>query len=50
MDAYVEAHPKGEFGVHRYDLAEFGLDAPSLRERFADYTARYDIPEERPSR
>jgi hypothetical protein len=50
MDAYVEAHPKGEFGVHRYDLAEFGLDAPSLRERFADYAARYDIPEERPSR
>jgi len=47
--AYVEAHPKGEFGVHRYDLASFGLDAGALRERFADYTRRYDVPEERPA-
>jgi len=47
--AYVEAHPKGEFGVHRYDLASVGLDAGALRERFAGYTRRYDVPEERPA-
>jgi hypothetical protein len=50
MDAYVAAHPKGEFGVHRYDLAEFGLDAGALRERFADYATRYGVPEERQAR
>jgi hypothetical protein len=47
MSAYVDAHPKGEFGTHRYDLAEFGLDAGELAERFAGYVERYDIPVER---
>ncbi len=47
--AYVDAHPKGEFGVHRYDLASFGLDAGAIRERFAEYVERYDVPAERPA-
>ena len=47
IGAYVDAHPKGEFGSHRYDVAEFGLDAAALRERFSSYTDRYGIPEER---
>jgi Sulfotransferase family len=47
MTAHVESHPKGRFGDHGYDLAEYGLDADDLRERFADYVARYDIPTER---
>jgi hypothetical protein len=41
--AYVTAHPKGKFGSHVYDLAEFGLDANELAERFAGYIDRYDI-------
>jgi Sulfotransferase family len=41
--AYVKAHPKGEFGNHGYDLAEFGLDAGELAERFAGYVDRYDV-------
>jgi hypothetical protein len=41
--AYVEAHPKGEFGTHRYDLAEFKLDAGELAQRFAGYVDRYDV-------
>ncbi len=45
--AYVESHPKGKFGSHRYDLAAFGLDADALRERFAPYVARYGIAPER---
>jgi hypothetical protein len=49
VEAYAAAHPKGEFGTHRYDLREFGLDEGELRARFAPYTARYDVPEERPS-
>jgi hypothetical protein len=47
---YAAEHPKGEFGAHRYDLAEFGLDGNRLREQFAGYTERYDVPEERPIR
>jgi Sulfotransferase family len=43
---YVNAHPKTEFGTHGYDLAEFGLDAGELAERFAGYVGRYDIPVE----
>jgi hypothetical protein len=47
ISAYVDAHPKGEFGAHRYDLGEFGLDADQLAERFAGYIERYDVPRER---
>jgi hypothetical protein len=44
MAAYVAAHPKDGLGVHGYDLAEFGLDAGALRERFSAYIDRYDVP------
>ena len=47
MQAYVDAHPKGQFGEHRYDVGDYGLVASELAERFADYTARYDVPTER---
>jgi hypothetical protein len=41
--AYAHAHPKGKFGTHGYDLAEFGLDTARLAERFAGYVDRYDV-------
>ncbi|MFN8028068.1 MAG: sulfotransferase [Acidimicrobiia bacterium] len=44
--AYAEAHPRGEFGAHRYDFASLGLDEGELRERFAGYVERYAIPVE----
>jgi hypothetical protein len=44
MAEHVASHPKGRFGHHGYDLAEFGLDGGALRERFAGYVAAYDIP------
>jgi Sulfotransferase family len=44
--AYVNAHPKTEFGTHGYNLAEFGLDAGELAARFAGYVDRYDVPVE----
>ena len=47
MSTYVEANPKGKFGAHGYDLAEFGLNLGELTERFADYVARYNVPTER---
>jgi hypothetical protein len=44
--SHVEAHPRGEFGAHRYDFASLGLDEGELRERFAGYVERYAIPAE----
>jgi hypothetical protein len=44
MAAYVEGYDNRRFGVHRYDLAEFGLDRDEVADRFAPYTTRYDIP------
>jgi len=43
---YVDSHPKGQFGAHTYDVAEFGLDAATLGERFAGYIERYHVPRE----
>jgi hypothetical protein len=47
MESFVAANPKGKFGAHRYDLAEFGLDAGEIRERFAGYVDRYNVEPER---
>jgi Sulfotransferase family len=44
MTAHVESHPKGRFGQHKYDLAQFGLDEGDITERFKGYVQRYDIP------
>jgi hypothetical protein len=44
MTAHVDSHPKGRFGRHGYDPAEYGLDANALAERFRPYVERYDIP------
>ena len=45
-DRTVAARPRGSFGVHRYDLASYGLVEGALRERFAGYVERYDVPRE----
>jgi hypothetical protein len=49
MADHVRSHPQGEFGVHRYDLSQFGLDGAELTDRFAGYRERYDVPVERPA-
>lgn len=46
---YVATHPKGALGSHRYDVADFGLDADDLRARFAGYVDRYGVPVESPA-
>jgi hypothetical protein len=43
---YVDAHPRGQFGAHTYDVAEYGLDAGELAERFVSYSDRYAVPRE----
>ena len=43
ISAYAAAHSQGEFGAHRYSVAEFGLDTPRERGRFTDYCERFGI-------
>ncbi len=49
MTQHIDSHPKGRFGRHAYDLAQFGLEAGPIRERFRQYVERYDIPLEQSS-
>jgi hypothetical protein len=44
MQAYMADNQKGKHGKHEYDLAEYGLSAEGVRERFKDYIENYDIP------
>ena len=37
----LRGHGQHRFGRHRYDLADFGLCADALAERFAAYRARF---------
>jgi hypothetical protein len=37
-------NPRGQHGLHRYSLAEFGLTATGVRRHFRDYCERFDIP------
>jgi hypothetical protein len=46
MAAHLAAHPRGEFGGHRYDVARFGLEEAAVRERFQAYVERYDVEPE----
>ncbi|MBX7161019.1 MAG: sulfotransferase [Acidimicrobiia bacterium] len=36
-------HVRGEHGTHEYSLAEYGLDADEVLDRFAAYVERYSI-------
>jgi hypothetical protein len=43
MNTHVEKNPQGKHGSHDYSLEEWGLDAASVRERFAPYIERFEI-------
>jgi hypothetical protein len=43
MTAYAAAHPRGSLGVHDYTLAQYGLDADEITERFSSYVNRYNV-------
>ena len=43
MEARIEAAPERQYGVHRYDVADFGLTEDAIRERFGDYVERFDL-------
>jgi hypothetical protein len=46
MRRFMDDHPRGRFGGVRYELDQFGLDRPQLRDMFAFYTAHFGIAEE----
>ncbi|MCY4193623.1 MAG: sulfotransferase, partial [bacterium] len=46
MAAWMEENPQERFGRHRYTLDDFGLFADEVREQFAHYTDRYEVPSE----
>jgi sulfotransferase family protein len=46
VQAWIDAHPQTEHGVHRYTAEEFGLDRDHLRERFSFYTERFGVAPE----
>lgn len=39
---WARSHAPGSRGGHAYDLADYGLAAAQVRERFSDYLATYD--------
>jgi hypothetical protein len=39
--------PELQHGVHRYDIADYGMSEPEVREVFGDYINRYDLLERR---
>jgi hypothetical protein len=41
----IEEKPELAHGVHRYNIADFGLTEDEVRERFGDYFARFDLLE-----
>jgi hypothetical protein len=43
MRRFLDANPKNKHGVHRYSLAQYGLDREAEMRRFGDYCARFNI-------
>lgn len=41
----ISEKPELQHGVHRYDIADFGMSIEEAREPFAEYVARYDLVE-----
>ena len=46
MERYVAENRGDKYGRHVYTLEEWNLSADAIRERFAAYINRFDVPEE----
>ena len=46
IKTWVDQRPKNVFGIHQYSLEDFGLDAKTMREQYAEYTESYNVPHE----
>jgi hypothetical protein len=49
IQSWRRDNPPGKRGTHEYALEDYGLNADEMKERFAFYIDRYDIPSERES-
>jgi len=47
MAKRIEEKPELSHGVHRYNIADFGMSEDEAREPFADYIRQYDLLEKR---
>jgi len=47
VQEWLDDHPRTKHGEHRYTAEEFGLEPERLRQRFAAYIERFDVPLER---
>jgi len=43
MMARIDAAPETSHGVHRYDVADFGITEDEIRQRFGAYVDRFDL-------
>mgnify|MGYP000891306786 FL=1 len=43
MAQRIAEDPERQHGAHRYDIADFGLTEPEIRERFGDYVERFGL-------
>lgn len=48
MEERMAARPELSHGVHRYDIADFGLTENGVRERFGDYVQAFGLGPARP--
>ena len=46
VGAWMRERPQHVHGRHRYAAADFGLAPEAIRERYADYSRRFDVPRE----
>lgn len=43
LQSYISSNPKNKHGSHQYSLEQFGLDEPSLSERFKNYNDQFNL-------
>jgi hypothetical protein len=44
MQRWISGNPQHKFGIHRYQLSDFGLEAEELGARFKHYRERFEVP------
>lgn len=47
MALRIAGKPELSHGVHRYDIADFGMDEAEIRDRFGGYVQQFDLVEKR---
>ena len=43
MQRWIAESPTSRHGEHRYDLADYGITATQIRQRFAGYIERHAL-------